>query len=120
MATSTGKALKARERTRESRLVKARERRLQLDPERMTRDRRIDEAVVDLEDARESLAEATAEQAAAELRMAAAVERLLAEKLTMGEVGQLTGLEQPLLRRLRRLNPALAQAERDASAISDE
>jgi len=105
MTTTTGSALKSRQRARERRLVQMRERRLRLDPERAERDRRIDEAALDLEDARDALAKARDAQDAAELRMAAAVRRLVAERLTIAEVSGLTGLEQPLLRRLRQMTP---------------
>lgn len=113
MATTTAKALKSRQKARERRLNEVRERRLKLDPERAERDRRIDEAALDLQDARDARAKAEEEMATAELRMAMAVRRLVAEKLTMSEVGELTGLEQPFLRRLRHLKPSGAQLEDD-------
>lgn len=98
--------MKSRQRARERRLVKVRDRRLHLDPERAERDRRIDEATLDLEDGRDALAKARGAQNAAELRMAVAVRRLVADGLTIAEVSGLTGLEQPLLRRLRQMTPA--------------
>jgi len=65
MATTTSAALKSRRRARARRLVQVRERRLRLDPERADRDRRIDEATLDLEDARDALAKARDAQDAA-------------------------------------------------------
>jgi len=38
--------------------------------------------------------------------MAVAMRRLVAERLTIAEVSGLTGLEQPLLRRLRQMTPS--------------
>jgi hypothetical protein len=54
----TAQAQAGRDRARESRLKAARERRLRLDPEQLARDRRIDEASVDVEVAWEERAQA--------------------------------------------------------------
>lgn len=99
-----GKAAQAqagRDRARESRLKAARERRLRLDPGQLAREQRIDEAAVDVEFAWE--ARSVAEQAVtdAEIAAAAAIERLLAERLAVKDVMQLTGLDQATVRRLR-------------------
>ena len=100
-----GKAAQAqagRDRARDARLKAARERRLKLDPDQLARERRIDEASVDVEVAWEERAQA--EQALADAESAAAaIERLLAERLAVKDVVQLTGLDQATVRRLRQL-----------------
>ena len=72
-----GKAVQAqagRDRARDARLKAARERRLKLDPEQLARERRIDEASVDVEVAWEERAHAEQALADAELAAAAAIE----------------------------------------------
>lgn len=103
MVGTTGSAVKARQRAREQRLAKARERRLRLDPERLAREERIDETTADVEEARERLSEAQDAVDAAERSIAVGLGRLVAEKLTVGEVAELTGLDERTVRRLRRL-----------------
>ena len=66
-----GKAAQAqagRDRARDARLKAARERRLKLDPDQLARERRIDEASVDVEVAWEERAQAEQAVADAELR----------------------------------------------------
>lgn len=102
-----GKAAQAqagRDRARDARLKAARERRLKLDPDQLARERRIDEASVDVEVAWEERAQAEQAVADAELAAAAAIERLLAERLAVKDVVQLTGLDQATIRRLRQLD----------------
>jgi len=99
-----GKAAQAqagRDRARDARLKAARERRLKLDPDQLAREQRIDEASVDVEVAWEERAQA--EQAMADADVAAAIERLLAERLAVKDVVHLTGLDQATVRRLRQL-----------------
>ena len=96
-------ALAGRDRARDSRLKAARERRLKLDPDQLARERRIDEAAVDVEFAWEKRAQAEQAVTDAEIAAAAAIERLLAEKLAVKDVMQLTGLDQATVRRLRQL-----------------
>lgn len=101
-----GKAAQAqsgRDRARDARLKAARERRLRLDPDQVAREQRIDEASVDVEVACEERAQAEQAMADAEVATAAAIERLVAEKLTVKDVVQLTGLDQATVRRLRQL-----------------
>ena len=101
-----GKAAQAqsgRDRARDARLKAARERRLRLDPDQVAREQRIDEASVDVEVAWEERAQAEQAMADAEIATAAAIERLVAEKLTVKDVVQLTGLDQATVRRLRQL-----------------
>lgn len=101
-----GKAAQAqagRDRARDARLKAARERRLKMDPDQVARERRIDEASVDVEVAWEGRAQAEQAVADAEAATAAAIERLVAEKLTVKDVVQLTGLDQATVRRLRQL-----------------
>lgn len=96
-------ALAGRDRARDARLKAARERRLQLDPDQLARERRIDEASVDVEVAWEERAQAEQAVTDAETAAAAAIERLLAERLAVKDVMQLTGLDQATVRRLRQL-----------------
>ena len=101
-----GKAAQAqvgRDRARDARLKAARERRLQLDPDQLAQERRIDEASVDVEVAWEERAQAEQAATDAEIAAAAAIERLLAEKLAIKDVVQLTGLDQATVRRLRQI-----------------
>lgn len=101
---ATSQAQTGRDRARDARLKAARERRLELDPDQVARERRIDEASVDVEVAWED--RAAAEQAIkdAEVAAAAAIERLLTEKLTVKEIVQLTGLDTATVRRLRHVD----------------
>lgn len=101
-----GKAAQAqagRDRARDSRLKAARERRLRLDPDQVAREQRIDEASVDVEVAWEERAQAEEAITEAEVATAAAIERLVAEKLTVKDIVHLTGLDQATVRRLRQL-----------------
>ena len=112
MGSKATQAHAVRDRARDTRLKGARERRLKLDPDQLARDRRIDEASVDVEVAWEDRAEAEQAIADAEVAAAAAIERLLAEKLAVKDVVQLTGLDQATVRRLR-------QVETDTGDDSD-
>ena len=101
-----GKAAQAqagRDRARDARLKAARERRLKLDPDQLAREQRIDEASVDVEVAWEERAQAEQAVTDAEIAAAAAIERLVAERLAVKDVMQLTGLDQATVRRLRQL-----------------
>jgi hypothetical protein len=98
-------ALAGRDRARDARLKAARERRLKLDPDQLARERRIDEASVEVEIAWEDRAQAEQAVTDAEIAAAAAIERLLAERLAVKDVMQLTGLDQATVRRLRQLGP---------------
>ncbi len=101
-----GKATQAqagRDRARDARLRAARERRLKMDPDQLAREQRIDEASVDVEVAWEERAEAEQAVADAEVAAAAAIERLLSERLAVKDVVHLTGLDQATVRRLRQL-----------------
>lgn len=113
MSTTATKAQHARDRARRNRLAAARERRRRLDPEQLAREQRIDEAVVDVELAWER--RVAAEQAihTEELAAGRAIERLLAERLTLADISRLTGLDHSLLRRLK--SAIAATASRDQS-----
>ncbi|MEP9385522.1 hypothetical protein [Nocardioides sp. KR10-350] len=117
-----GKAAQAqagRDRARDARLKAARERRLRLDPDQLARERRIDEAAVDVEVAWEE--RTLAEQAVrdAEVAAASAIERLIAEKLAIKEIVQLTGLDQATVRRLRQLDMTAATDAADPGSQDD-
>lgn len=99
----TAQAQVGRDRARDVRLKAARERRLQLDPDQIARERRIDEAAVDVEVAWEERAQAEQAVVDAEVAAAAAIERLVAEKLVVKEIVQLTGLDTATVRRLRQV-----------------
>jgi hypothetical protein len=81
----------------------ARERRLRLDPDQLAREERIDEAAVDVEVAWEERAAAEQAVTDAEVGAAAAIERLIGERLAVKDVVQLTGLDHATVRRLRQL-----------------
>ena len=117
--STAAQAQAGRDRARENRLRAARERRLQLDPDQLARERRIDEATVDVELAWQARAEAERAVDAAEVAAAAAVERLLAERLSASDVVKLTGLDQATLRRLRHAR-TVAGEEPAASAAAGE
>ena len=104
--STAAQAQAGRNRARENKLRAARERRLHLDPEQVVRDKRIDEASVDVEVAMEARAEAERQVGVAETAAAAAVERLLRERLSVRDVMKLTGLDQATLRRLRQAKGA--------------
>ena len=106
MSAQTNNAVKTRHRMRAQRLAEARERRRRLDPAQVARERRIDEAAVDVEEAWEARAAAQAAGQAAELAAAGAIERLVGEKLTVGDVSALTGIDPGTVRRLRQLRSA--------------
>ena len=106
--STAARAQGGRNRARENRLKAARERRLKLDPHRVARDKRVDEATVDVALAWEARAEAERELGVAEGAAAAAVERLLRERLSIADVVKLTGLDPATVRRLRRLDKSVA------------
>ena len=115
---TAAQAQAGRDRARESRLKAARERRRRLDPDQLAREQRIDEAAVDVELAWQARAEAEQAVAAAEVAAATAVARLLAERLSVKDVVQLTGLDQPTVRRLRQLEtPATDDGPADEGAV---
>lgn len=99
--STAAQGLAGRARARESRLKAASERRRRLDPDQLARERRIDEATVDVEVAWEARAEGERAMETAELKAASAVERLFVERLTVGDVMNLTGLDQRTVRGLR-------------------
>jgi hypothetical protein len=105
-------ALAGRDRARDARLKAARERRLKLDPDQLARERRLDEATVDVEVAWEERARAEQAVEDAEVAAAATIERLLAEKLAVKDVVQLTGLDHATIRRLRQLHRRRRRCQR--------
>jgi hypothetical protein len=108
--STAARAQAGRDRAREGRLKAARERRLRLDPDQLAREKRIDEATVDVELSWEARAEAERAVESAEVAAAAAVERLLGERLSVADVVKLTGLDQATVRRLRQAKAALEEA----------
>jgi hypothetical protein len=100
---TAAQAQAGRGRARDSRLKAARERRVRLDPNQLAREKRIDEAAVDVEVAWEMRSKAEQDVTVAESRAAEAIARLLAERLVVKDVVRLTGLDHATLRRLRQL-----------------
>ena len=98
---TTAQAQAGRDRARDARLKAARERRLRLFSDQLAREQRIDEAAVDVEVAWEARTKAEQAVAVAEVAAAAALDRLLAERLAVKDVVRLTGLDQATVRRLR-------------------
>jgi hypothetical protein len=91
-------------RARSARLEEARERRRNLDPDLIARERRIDEATVDVGIAWEQRWQALLATAEAEAAAAEAIERLVKESLPQADVVRLTGLDSSTLRRLRKID----------------
>ncbi|GAA4127600.1 hypothetical protein GCM10022215_38230 [Nocardioides fonticola] len=123
MGKSAAQAQAGRDRARDARLKAARERRLQLDPDQIARERRIDEAAVDVEVAWEERTQAERAVIDAEVTAAAAIERLMSEKLTVKDIVQLTGLDQATVRRLRQFGtdgPETAEVGGDNSSAATE
>ena len=100
---TAAQAQAGRRRARDARLKAARERRLRLNPAQLAREKRIDEAAVDVEVAWENRTAAEQALADAEVTAAAAIGRLLDERLAVKDVAQLTGLDHATVRRLRQL-----------------
>jgi hypothetical protein len=113
---TAAQAQAGRDRARERRLKAARERRLRLDPAQLAREQRIDEAVVDVEVAWEERTAAEEAVMDAEATAAAAIDRLLAERLAVKDVVHLTGLDSATVRRLRQLD---ADTNDGANTTSD-
>ena len=76
---------------------------MRLDPDQLAREQRIDEAAVDVELCWDARTEAERAVADAEVAAAAAIERLIVERLAVKDVVHLTGLDQATVRRLRQL-----------------
>lgn len=111
-------AVAGRDRARESRLRAVRDRRRALDPELLAREQRIDEAVLDLEDAWSTRSRALLAVDEAESLAASAIRRLGEEGVPIGEVTHLSGLELGTVRRLRRLPPRV-DVDRTGAATAD-
>ena len=109
MGTSA-QAQAGRERARESRLKSARERRMRLDPDRVARDQRIDDAVVDVELAWEARAEAEGASRTPRARPRQRWSDSWPSGLSVKDVVRLTGLDQPTVRRLRQTRVAPMRA----------
>jgi hypothetical protein len=101
----------SRTRARRARLAAARERRRKLDPEQVAREARMDEAAVDLELAWEQRGRAAEALLRAEVATGAAIDRLVAEGVSIGDIRLMTGLTSVELRRLRRLFADRSAAE---------
>ncbi|QIX27006.1 hypothetical protein ncot_10680 [Nocardioides sp. JQ2195] len=124
MGSKATRAQTVRDRARDARLKVARDRRLKLDPDQLARDRRIDEASVDVELAWEERTRAERAILDAEVAAATAIEQLLAEKLAVKDVVQLTGLNLATVRRLRQVETdtrdvSTGSDERGASAVAE-
>lgn len=117
---TAAQAQAGRDRARESRLKAAQERRLRLDPDQVARERRIDEATVDVEVAWDERSQAEQAVTDAEVAAGAAIERLLAERLAVKDIVQLTGLDHTTVRRLRQLDTGTDTGDsEDGSAVEN-
>jgi AraC-like DNA-binding protein len=92
-------ALRARSRSREARLERARQRWLALDPRRAEREARIAAAVDDVLTALDERTSALSQIEAAEQRVGDAVARLVTEGLSLSQLAQLCGVSRSLLAR---------------------
>lgn len=119
MGSKATQAQAVRDRARDARLKAARERRLRLDPDQLARERRIDDATVDVEVAWEERARAEQAVTDAEVAVAGAIERLLAEKLAVKEIVQLTGLDQATVRRLRQVDADTGDESADGEGAGE-
>ena len=99
--TNARKPVVHRRGTRQQKLEAARQRRLDLDRGERDREERIDAAVVDFEEAWSAREEAVAATGTAEAQAAEALQRLVEERVNVAMAAQLTGVEPPILRRLR-------------------
>jgi len=117
---TTAQAQAGRDRARDARLEAARERRVKLDPDKLARERRIHEASVDVALAWEERSQAEQAVTDAEVAAAAAIERLLAEKLAVKDVVNLTGLDQATVRRLRQLDTDTSDSGDEAAGEAAE
>ncbi|MDT9594868.1 hypothetical protein RDV89_17400 [Nocardioides zeae] len=99
--TNVRKPVVHRQGTRQQKLEAARQRRLDLDRGERDREERIDAAVVDFEEAWLAREEAVAATGTAEAQAAEALQRLVEERVNVATAAQLTGVEPPILRRLR-------------------
>ena len=95
-------AAAGRDRARDRRLKAVQARRRALDPVALAREQRIDEAVLDLEDAWLSRRQALVAVERAESLAADAIRRLAGEGVAASGVAHLSGLELGTVRRLRR------------------
>jgi predicted subunit of tRNA(5-methylaminomethyl-2-thiouridylate) methyltransferase len=89
------------------------------DPDQLAREQRIDEAAVDVEAAWEERTAAEGAVTDAEVAAAAAIERLLEERLAVKDIVQLTGLDQATVRRLRQLDADTNDGARTTSERAD-
>ena len=119
MGSKASHAQGVRDRARDARLRAARERRLKLDPDQVARERRIDEASVDVEVAWEDRSQAEQAIRDAESAAAAAIQRLLTEKLGVKDVVQLTGLDQATVRRLRQVGDDADTSDERSDGAAD-
>jgi hypothetical protein len=101
----------ARAKAREARIAKARERRLELDKGREARDARIDAAVADVYLALDERLEALQVAEQADLKMGAAIRRVLAEGVPLAQAAELTELTPNQVQKLRTLGDDRADGD---------
>lgn len=106
---------KGRARARQARIESARKRRLELDTDRLDRERRIDEGVADIAETWESRTQAETAIQAAEKRAAAAIEKLRAEHLSLSEIAHLCACDRRTIIRLRTAHAVILDPESQRS-----
>ena len=91
----------SRSKKRAALIEAARQRRRELDPEAVARERRIDEAIVDLEEAWHTRLDALERVGQAEEAVSEALRRLAAENLTVPSIAQIIRVDAAELRSSR-------------------
>ena len=101
MGQTARKAQRARADERDTRLERARRRRLELDKDREARDARVDAAVADVYQAQDEREAAARTIEAVDVKIGEAIVRILTEGVPMARVAELTELSVNQVQRLR-------------------
>ncbi len=101
MGRAAKSALADRAGERDSRIARARQRRLELDKDKEARDARIDQAVADVYLAQDERDDAVKVIEGAEVKMGEAIVRILAEGVPMAQVAELTELSVNQVQKLK-------------------
>jgi hypothetical protein len=105
---------------RDARIAKARQRRLELDKDKEARDARIDQAVADVYLAQDERDEAGKVVEAADAKIGAAIARILAERVPMAQVAELTEMSVNQVQKLKAatVEPTETAGERSSAGRS--
>jgi hypothetical protein len=101
MGRTAKSAQGARAGERDARIAKARQRRLELDKDKEARGARIDQAVADVYLAQDERDEAGKVVEAADAKIGAAIARILAERVPMAQVAELTEMSVNQVQKLK-------------------